>query len=262
MLEEAIYDITPHEASLILSWRASINFLQECLFLRSGCPNPHIKLSDVFKHTANRTPLDIETESPIISAYLELMKQMRTEMLQSLISSGVDKLLQLVRPEPNQSFDPERLTVRSGFKKSFCEGFPDWARFEGQPEDLVMSWRQYVTRLKEFVTQRSYAEAFQNTDSRYSPEWHISGQLPSGPVFREGSMSIDGVDIFYDASFHLRKASLNGCLSWEWNRDSFWICLLSFDLIARLGEFLYNRRDLSLLQSSIRDGELQPITLI
>lgn len=262
MLEEVIHDITPHEASLILSWRASINFLQECLFLRSGYANPRIERSDVFKYSVNRTPLDIQTESPIISAHLELMEQMRTEMLQSLISSGVDNLLQLERPQSDQPFDSKRLTVRSGFKKSFCEGFPHWARFEGQPEDLVMSWRQYVTRLKEFVAQRSYAEALQNTGSLYSPEWHISGHLPSGSIFREGNMSIDGVDIFYDASFRLRKASLNRCLSWEWNRDSFWICLLSFDLIARLGEFLYNRRDLSLLQSSIRDGELQPITLI
>lgn len=264
-LDEASDHMSPHEINLIVSWRAAVAFLQECLFQRSGNANPQTKLSDALKHTVKRRTLATATESPITSAHLELMEQMRTEMLQSLSSAGIDISFLVERQNMFETHKYLWLTVRDEFEKSFCQALPEWTHLEGQPEDLVMSWRQDVTTLKAFVTRGSYIEAFQvclKSESWYHVWWSFEGSSPVGLSLREGNIWIYGPEAFQEAFVHLQETSLDGSRSWNWNRDRFWICLLSFDLIARLAEFLYNRQILSLLQNTIRDGELEPVVLI
>lgn len=264
-LDEACDHIGQHEASLVLSWFVTVNFLRKCPPHGSEYFDPSTEPFSMIKSAVKRRSLAKTNESSIRNDHLELMKQMRTEMLQSLTTKDVDMFLQTAKSERWKLWEsqvPLHLDVRRQFEEQFCELLPKWTRLEGQPEDLIMSWRQDVTRLKPLVARGCYAEILQGLCHKNYPGWRIRGQFPFRSNWRKDHTGIDEARVLSVAFTYLREASLSDSESWERNRDQFWICLMSFDLIARLGEFLYHRQVLFLLRESISDRETEQVTLI
>lgn len=185
------------------------------------------------------------------------MKQMRTHMLKSV--NPEDLRMFLMRyPILDSKFNPTSYFDSTRVPYVDIDRVLD-ARMQSiqdnNPQELMTSWSQSFSEWEKLLLQYgSFLDAFNYLHGgAFDPMFRIDQVVPAEDSallmstldIRTDSLKafedkIHTASVVYGAYKLIEKTSIDESLSWEWNRERFWICMLSFQLILQLRGLLQN----------------------
>lgn len=206
------------------------------------------------QHTLEKVQIAIQQGSKRVSCDktpLQTMKEMRTHMLKSANQEDLRMFLEKCQPLQKEKF-LLRL-VSSKTLRTSLEAVLDTRvqSLQDNPQELITSWTQNFTEWENSLMQYGpFLDTFNylheiGSDPMFAVSRSVLISLSIGAYFLKSTLGIEineeklhMASVVYGAYQLIEKTSIDESLPWEWNRERFWICMLSFQLILRIREIL------------------------
>lgn len=194
------------------------------------------------------------------SGHFEAMKVMRSIMVDAIDPEDLACDSE-IRPD---IFTGGRLKISLDKVQSFAEELP--AR-QKSIEEQISTWSSSIAQLRaQLQEQGSFSDAFRDleADSRFGPIYSFynnhSNLLKKVLGVSQGEAHLS---LFLQKAYSvISRATLDKNLPWDYNRDRFWMCIISFDLIVRLRLLLADRQLYTQMGRSIRSSMENPKRIV
>lgn len=198
-------------------------------------------------------------EGSFDKTFFGTMKQMRAHMLKSVNPEDLNMFLKTYQPMRKENGSISLFEKRFPLVDTNSVLNARVPSLQDNPQELMTSWTRSFTEWEKSLLQYGpFLDAFKYLHERGVDPMLIADRMgpaviksyPAALLKSTLNIRTDQPNVFeykihtasvvYGAYRLIETTSIDESLPWEWNRERFWICMLSFQLILRLRGLLQN----------------------